>query len=77
MNPNRREFEDWEEEKVSMEIEVQRSQVRVNAIQNDIIANREKYKNELEQLEAVLNDKKVLLNSIGRVNSRITFNNEG
>ncbi len=42
------EYEDWDDEKVAIEIEKQRAEARVIAIQNELQANEIKFKREIE-----------------------------
>ena len=45
------EYEDWQDQKVAIEIDLKSSEARVNAIESDIRRNELKYNREIEELK--------------------------
>jgi len=51
------EFEDWQDQKVAVEIDLRSSETRVNALQNEIQRNDLKFNHEIEDLKRQLAEK--------------------
>ena len=56
-------YEDWDEEKVALEIDLQMARERVRALQNEIDNNDVKYQTEIEHLKVILEEKQILKES--------------
>ena len=56
-------YEDWDEEKVALEIDLQMARARVRALQNEIDNNDVKYQTEIEHLKVILEEKQILKES--------------
>ena len=55
------EFEDWQDQKVAVEIDLRSSETRVHALQNEMHRNELKFSNEIEELKRQLAEKNYLV----------------
>ena len=58
------EYEDWEDEKCAMEIQLQQEQNKVDAIQESIQINQSKFSNEISMLKQMLSEKNQTLKNM-------------
>ncbi len=58
------EYEDWDDEKIGFEIQLQREQHRIDAIDSEMQRNVSKYANEVHHLRQVLAEKKQTLSNM-------------
>jgi Skp family chaperone for outer membrane proteins len=55
---------DWEDEKIEMEVKIQKSQARINAMQNELTASATMYAKEIAKLKLLLAEKESLIETM-------------
>lgn len=55
---------DWEDEKIDYEVRLQKSQARVDAMQNEMTMNASKYAKEITKLKLIISEKESLIETM-------------
>lgn len=55
---------DWEDEKIDLEVRIQKSQARVDAMQQEMTMNAAKYAKEITKLKLIISEKESLIDTM-------------